>query len=113
MHIGPSRDVRPAQQSDRHSPCVGVCTLDPAMGWCLGCGRTGDEIASWIGLDDAGRLAIWNELRESMADAAELARRQCRQVAEVEQQRATAEAKVDEQRRIRNRIVDEASLHEP
>jgi Protein of unknown function (DUF1289) len=32
------------------------------MGWCLGCGRTGDEIARWIGLDDAGRLAIWNEL---------------------------------------------------
>ena len=66
MHIGPSRDVRPAQQSDRHSPCVGMCTLDPAMGWCLGCGRTGDEIASWIGLDDAGRLAIWNELPERL-----------------------------------------------
>ena len=32
------------------------------MGWCLGCGRTGDEIASWIGVDDARRLAIWNEL---------------------------------------------------
>ena len=62
MDIRPSGDVRPAQQSNRHSPCVGVCTLDPAMGWCLGCGRTGDEIASWIGLDDARRLAIWNEL---------------------------------------------------
>jgi predicted Fe-S protein YdhL (DUF1289 family) len=62
MNIRPSGDIRPAQASDRHSPCVGVCTLDPAMGWCLGCGRTGDEIASWIGLDDAGRLAIWNEL---------------------------------------------------
>jgi len=36
------------------------------MGWCLGCGRTGDEIASWIGLDDAGRLAIWNELPERL-----------------------------------------------
>jgi predicted Fe-S protein YdhL (DUF1289 family) len=66
MHIGPSRDVTPAQQPDRHSPCVGVCTLDPVMGWCLGCGRTGDEIASWIGLDDAGRLAIWNELPERL-----------------------------------------------
>ena len=62
MHIGPSRDIRPAQQSERHSPCVGVCTLDPARGWCLGCGRTGDEVAAWIGLDDARRLAIWNEL---------------------------------------------------
>ena len=62
MNIRPSGDIRPAQASDRHSPCVGVCTLDPAMGWCLGCGRTGDEIARWIGLDDAQRLAIWNEL---------------------------------------------------
>jgi predicted Fe-S protein YdhL (DUF1289 family) len=62
MHIGPSRDIRPAQQSGRHSPCVGVCTLDPTTGWCLGCGRTGDEVARWIGLDDARRLAIWNEL---------------------------------------------------
>ena len=62
MNIRPSRDMRPTQQSNRHSPCVGVCTLDPAMGWCLGCGRTGDEIERWIGLDDAQRLAIWNEL---------------------------------------------------
>jgi len=62
MNIRPSGDIRPAQASDRHSPCVGVCTLDPAMGWCLGCGRTSDEIASWLGLDDAGGLAIWNEL---------------------------------------------------
>ena len=62
MHIRPSRDFRPAQQSNRHSPCVGVCALDPAMGWCLGCGRTGDEIERWIGLDDERRLAIWNEL---------------------------------------------------
>jgi hypothetical protein len=28
----------------------------------LGCGRAGDEIERWIGLDDAQRLAIWNEL---------------------------------------------------
>jgi len=66
MNIRPSGDITPAQASDRHSPCVGVCTLDPAMGWCLGCGRTGDEIARWIGLDDAGRLAIWNELPERL-----------------------------------------------
>jgi predicted Fe-S protein YdhL (DUF1289 family) len=43
-----------------------VCTLDPAMGWCLGCGRTGDEVARWIGLNDAERLAIWNELPERL-----------------------------------------------
>ena len=62
MDIRPGRGIRPAQQSNRHSPCVGVCTLDPAMGWCLGCGRTGDEVARWIGLDDAQRLVILSEL---------------------------------------------------
>ena len=62
MHIPTSSDFRPAQQSDRHSPCVGVCTLDSGTGWCLGCGRTGGEIETWIGLEDTQRLAIWNEL---------------------------------------------------
>jgi len=28
------------------SPCTGVCTLTPD-GRCLGCGRTGAEIAAW------------------------------------------------------------------
>ena len=27
------------------SPCVGTCELDVVTGWCVGCGRTGDEIA--------------------------------------------------------------------
>ncbi|MEM8878798.1 MAG: DUF1289 domain-containing protein, partial [Pseudomonadota bacterium] len=29
------------------SPCVGLCRLDEATGYCLGCARTGDEIADW------------------------------------------------------------------
>ena len=29
------------------SPCVGVCTLDPASHYCLGCARTIEEIAQW------------------------------------------------------------------
>jgi predicted Fe-S protein YdhL (DUF1289 family) len=29
------------------SPCVGVCTLDPATHFCIGCARTIDEIAQW------------------------------------------------------------------
>lgn len=36
------------------SPCVGVCQLDP-QGYCLGCHRTGDEIARWRGMSDAER----------------------------------------------------------
>lgn len=29
------------------SPCVGVCELDP-LGYCAGCHRSGQEIASWL-----------------------------------------------------------------
>jgi predicted Fe-S protein YdhL (DUF1289 family) len=29
------------------SPCIEVCTLDPAGELCLGCGRTLAEIGEW------------------------------------------------------------------
>ena len=41
------------------TPCIGVCTLDPA-GYCDGCFRTADEICEWLGMDDAQRLHIMN-----------------------------------------------------
>lgn len=44
------------------SPCVGVCRLDDATGYCLGCARTGDEIARWRGAAEADRRAVWDEL---------------------------------------------------
>lgn len=41
------------------SPCVGVCKMDEATGWCQGCLRSIDEIAHW-GLydDDEKRLVL-------------------------------------------------------
>jgi uncharacterized protein len=44
------------------SPCNKICTLDPAAGLCIGCGRNLDEIASWIGYNDAERRRIMAEL---------------------------------------------------
>lgn len=44
------------------SPCTGVCKLDEATGWCLGCARTGDEIAEWRTHEDAWRAAVWQAL---------------------------------------------------
>jgi predicted Fe-S protein YdhL (DUF1289 family) len=44
------------------SPCVGVCTIDPACGLCVGCARTLDEIAAWSTLDDAARRTVWRLL---------------------------------------------------
>jgi len=50
------------------SPCTSVCTIDPATGWCAGCLRTIDEIASWGSLDDRDRRAIWKLLPRRRAE---------------------------------------------
>ncbi len=39
------------------TPCIGVCTLDPA-GYCDGCLRTADEIGDWLNMNDAQRARI-------------------------------------------------------
>jgi predicted Fe-S protein YdhL (DUF1289 family) len=53
-----------SKQSERtrHSPCVGICQIEQATGWCLGCGRTGTEIGRWLGMSEDERLALWSEL---------------------------------------------------
>jgi predicted Fe-S protein YdhL (DUF1289 family) len=40
------------------SPCNDVCQLDGTSGWCLGCGRTGAEIAAWPRLSDEERQRL-------------------------------------------------------
>ena len=44
------------------SPCTKVCTVDPASGRCVGCGRSLDEIARWAQMSDAERARIMSEL---------------------------------------------------
>ena len=46
------------------SPCISVCTVDGLSGYCLGCFRTLNEIATWTGMDDAARDAVMG-LRET------------------------------------------------
>ena len=46
------------------SPCICVCTMDPATGLCLGCYRTLDEIAAWSGLSDSDKRVLWQILVE-------------------------------------------------
>ena len=66
-----ARAVRSSAADDVPSPCVSVCAIDPAGGYCLGCYRTLDEIAAWINLDSAQRLADWDaiETRRKAGDA--------------------------------------------
>lgn len=49
------------------SPCVSVCRMDEATGWCLGCARTIDEIAAWGLLDDDDKRAVWAQLPQRHA----------------------------------------------
>ncbi len=44
------------------SPCISLCRMDTATGWCEGCLRTLDEIAAWGQLDDDGRRQILQAL---------------------------------------------------
>lgn len=57
------------------SPCVGTCKLDPETGWCLGCARTGDEIAGWGSRTQAARAAIWAALPDRFAQLGVACRR--------------------------------------
>jgi len=50
------------------TPCIGVCTLDPAGRLCLGCGRTCEEIGSWRVLDETARRAIMARLPARLAE---------------------------------------------
>jgi uncharacterized protein len=34
--------------TDPISPCIGICIMDPASGFCRGCARTIEEIARWL-----------------------------------------------------------------
>ncbi|WP_066547817.1 MULTISPECIES: DUF1289 domain-containing protein [unclassified Sphingomonas] len=49
------------------SPCINVCRIDDATGWCAGCGRTLTEIAGWVRSDPAARRAILAELPARLA----------------------------------------------
>lgn len=44
------------------SPCVKICVMHPGARLCMGCFRTGAEIASWSRLSADERKAIMVEL---------------------------------------------------
>ena len=44
------------------SPCILVCSIDRATGWCFGCGRTADEIGLWMSFSDLQRDAVMAQL---------------------------------------------------
>ena len=49
------------------SPCVSICRMDAASGFCEGCLRTLDEIAAWGMLDARGKRAVWALIEQRAA----------------------------------------------
>jgi predicted Fe-S protein YdhL (DUF1289 family) len=58
------RDAAPCAVA---SPCINVCRMDAATGWCEGCLRTIDEIAAWGTMADDDKRAVWRRLDERRA----------------------------------------------
>lgn len=48
------------------SPCDNTCILDRDV--CTGCGRTTDEIASWMSLSEGEKRAIVKRVRPSLLE---------------------------------------------
>lgn len=48
------------------SPCVNLCELDQNGEYCLGCGRSLDEIAAWGSASEEERRAILARLPEQL-----------------------------------------------
>ena len=46
------------------TPCIKVCQMDPALGVCVGCCRTLDEIARWGAMGPEERDHVLAELPE-------------------------------------------------
>lgn len=65
--FSPSSPPQVAATATVPSPCISVCRIDPATGWCEGCYRTIDEIAHWGVLDDGEKATVWAELRRRRA----------------------------------------------
>ena len=60
------------------SPCISVCQMDLSDGLCVGCYRTGGEIASWRSMDEADQLKLLDILSERRAAATGVRRRRPR-----------------------------------
>ena len=57
------------------TPCIKVCVVDPETGFCVGCGRTRDEIAGWLGYLPNERHSIMRDLPERVATLTQRKRR--------------------------------------
>ncbi|MEJ6784605.1 DUF1289 domain-containing protein [Aminobacter sp. Piv2-1] len=60
------------------SPCILVCSIDMATGYCFGCGRTRDEISAWIEMTPETRRAVMAQLPARLETVERKPRRETR-----------------------------------
>ncbi len=44
------------------SPCVKICVVDPVGGFCIGCGRTIEEVSLWREMTEPERVRVMTVL---------------------------------------------------
>lgn len=49
-------------QEEIQSPCIGVCSMDDASGYCYGCYRTIEEIKGWWGMSQSEQKTLLSVL---------------------------------------------------
>ena len=49
------------------TPCTKICVIDPVTHYCIGCGRTGNEVAGWLGYTASERRRVMAELPDRLA----------------------------------------------
>ena len=57
------------KRNEIESPCVDICVIDRETKLCLGCKRTGDEIARWSIMSPEERRDIMAVLPERQAES--------------------------------------------
>ncbi|WP_075288982.1 DUF1289 domain-containing protein [Pararhizobium arenae] len=60
------------------SPCILVCSIDTVTGYCFGCGRTRDEIGSWMTYTSEERRSIMATLPARLETVERKPRRETR-----------------------------------
>ncbi|MEM8752174.1 MAG: DUF1289 domain-containing protein [Pseudomonadota bacterium] len=55
------------RRDEIESPCVKICMIHPTAKICVGCHRTGDEIAAWSRMTPDERRGVMAELPDREA----------------------------------------------
>ena len=57
-------------RNEIESPCQKICVIHRASGLCIGCLRTGDEIAQWSNMTSEQRKSIMDTLPDRQSQIA-------------------------------------------